>query len=100
MVDGTLELVQERDARWARTLHELQTCCLAGRRAWAKVARIARKHEAVDCQRLLTRRKELGEPHAGWGVVYSVCVKDVVLWDGAAWWQLAPGNGDRLHGAP
>src|SRR3954447_21833896 len=97
MLHGAVELVEKRDARRAGTFRKRQPCRLPGGRPGPLIARVARKHEAVDRQRVLARREELGQPHIGRSAVCSGALEDVVLGNLSAGWEIAPVGGDRLH---
>jgi hypothetical protein len=60
---------------------------------------VARKHEAVDKQRVLAGREQLGQPHLDWRAVSPGAAKDVVARHESAWRQFAPRSGNCLHRA-
>jgi hypothetical protein len=99
VLGGAVELVEERDARGARPVREQELGRLAGHRPWARVPGIARKHEGVDRQRVLSGCKELGQAHVGRKTVGACPLEDVVLRNDTARWQRAPRGGHRLRGA-
>ena len=97
VASGAIKRVEDRRAGRARGLGQRQLARLAIR-SRPGVARPARKHEAVEDERVLARLEERGEPHLAAAV--RDLLEAVVIRDGAARRQGAPLRGDPLDRAP
>ena len=85
VLDGAVELVQQRRARRARTLRQRQLRGGTRRRSRAVVVAVAREHDDVDHERVAAGREELGHAHRP-----LRALEHVVLGDLAAGRQRAP----------
>jgi hypothetical protein len=63
------------------------------------IAGVAWEHEAVDHQRVLAGRKQLGQPQVGRDAVHTFPLEDVVLGDDPTGWKRTPGGSHCLGGA-
>ena len=97
MMRCAVERVEDRGAGRTWGLNERQLPGLASR-ARPRVARIAREHEAVDDERILARREELGEPDLA--AALGGVLEAVVLRNRAAKRERAPLRGYALDRAP
>jgi hypothetical protein len=92
-----VERVEDRRARWARRLVDRELRGLARGGAGPGVARVARKHEAVDDERVPPGGEQLREPHSA---VIGDLLEGVVLGEDAARRQCPPQLRDPLGRPP
>src|ERR1700732_5254250 len=92
-----VELVKQRRARGTRTLGQIEECRLAAGRPRGAVARIARKHEAVDHQAVLSLREQLRQSHICRGATVSSALEYVILRNGSARRERSPRGCQLLH---
>jgi hypothetical protein len=94
MRSGAIERIEDRSAGGAWHLSKRQASSLAPRGPGPRVAGGARKHEAVDDERVLSRREEFGE--ADLTLAAGRELEPVVVRERPSWGQRAPFCGDAL----
>src|SRR5262249_37903623 len=99
MLCRALHLIQKRGAGGAGAFQQRKERRMSAGGAGPPVRPVTGKHHAVDDERVLAWREELGQPDVARAAVRPRALEEVVLGDDSPRRELPPCSGYRLHGA-